>query len=457
MMRSFLRGGGVFVWLAVGWPVWVWAAEYYVSPAGSDTNSGTVSSPFKTIGRAVTAASAGDTIFLRGGQHPYSAKVSISKSGTSLNPITLRSYPGETVVLDFSGTPTGTRGIELSGSYWVFYDFVIQNAGDNALYITGGYNQIERITARWNEDSGIQLHTGAAYNLLLNCDSYENYDPANHGENADGFAVKFGVGAGNILQGCRAWSNSDDGYDCWNTDPPSQAVTFERCWAFRNGINLWGDAAFAGDGNGFKLGAGSGGHFLVYCAAFDNPHHGIDVNGNITGVTVYQCSGIRNGGRNFYFDEHNSAHVLRNNLSHLGSVLMYEEIDDQFNSWNGFVLTDDDFAGLDSAEADGPREADGSLPRLSFARLRAGSAVIDAGAVVGLAYLEAGPDLGAFEFIPGDCAADGRVDLLDVERLAEWWLMGACGRCGGADFNGSGSVNLSDWKKAASYWLRDNY
>ena len=324
----------------------LYAADYYVSPTGSDSSpTGSISAPYKTISKAVSAASAGDTIYLRGGQHNYSSTVSVSKSGASGSPITLRSYQDEVPILDFSGESTGSRGVDLGGSWWVFYDFIIQNAGDNGLYIDGTHNHVEQIISRWNEDSGIQLHTGAADNLILNCDSYENYDPGNHGENADGFATKFGLGTGNILRGCRSWGNSDDGFDCWNTDPPSESVTFDHCWAFRNGINTWGDTAFAGDGNGFKLGAGVGAHLLINCLAYDNPHNGIDLNGNTEGVTVYNCSAIQNGtqsGSNFRFDEHNSANILRNNISYLGSVTIYDEIDDQYNSWNGFTLTADD-------------------------------------------------------------------------------------------------------------------
>ena len=180
----------------------VYAADYYVSPTGSDSYSGTIGLPFKTIGKAVTVASAGDKIYLRGGQHDYSSRISISKSGSAGNPITLRSYQDEVPVLDFTAQSTGSssQGIALGGSYWVFYDFIIQNAGDNGLYINGTHNTVEQIISRWNEDSGIQLHTGAADNLILNCDSYENYDPGNHGENADGFATKFGLGTGNILR-----------------------------------------------------------------------------------------------------------------------------------------------------------------------------------------------------------------------------------------------------------------
>ncbi|MBN1765187.1 MAG: right-handed parallel beta-helix repeat-containing protein [Sedimentisphaerales bacterium] len=431
----------------------VYSAQYYVSPTGNDNNIGTINSPFKTIGKAVGLVAAGDTIYLRGGQHNYSNKISISKNGSSGNLITLRAYQDEVPVLDFTGTSTGTRGIELTGSYWYFYDFTIQYAGDNGLYISGADNTVELLVARWNEDSGIQLHTGAADNLILNCDSYENYDPGNNGENADGFATKFGLGTGNILKDCRSWGNSDDGYDCWNTDPPSEAVTFDHCWAFRNGINTWGDPAFNGDGNGFKLGAGAGAHLLMNCLAYDNPHHGIDVNGNTTGVIVYNCTSVMNGGTNYYFDEHSSSHVLRNNVSYLASVNIYDEIDDAYNSWNGLTLDDLDFASLDSTGIDGPREPNGSLPILSFLRPCTGSQLIDVGIDVGLPFEPDAPDLGAFEWIPGDCVADGLIDLADLDCMMTNWLLLDCDICNGADFDGSGSVNFGDFEKLAENWL----
>jgi len=104
--------------------------------------------------------------------------------------------------------------------------------------------------SRWNEDSGSNCTPVPPTTWSLNCDSYENYDPGNLGENADGFATKFGLGTGNILRGCRAWNNSDDGYDCWNTDPPSESVTFRSLLGLQNGIDRWGaGSGFNGDGN----------------------------------------------------------------------------------------------------------------------------------------------------------------------------------------------------------------
>ncbi|TWT90545.1 hypothetical protein Mal64_09370 [Pseudobythopirellula maris] len=44
------------------------AGEWYVSPTGSDSNPGTLAQPFGSIERGQQAASAGDTVWLRGGE-----------------------------------------------------------------------------------------------------------------------------------------------------------------------------------------------------------------------------------------------------------------------------------------------------------------------------------------------------------------------------------------------------
>ncbi|HSA59421.1 MAG TPA: DUF1565 domain-containing protein [bacterium] len=49
------------------------AHVFHVSTAGSDANPGTPSSPFKTIARAIAAASAGDAILVGGGSYPEGA------------------------------------------------------------------------------------------------------------------------------------------------------------------------------------------------------------------------------------------------------------------------------------------------------------------------------------------------------------------------------------------------
>ncbi|MBN1788119.1 MAG: right-handed parallel beta-helix repeat-containing protein, partial [Sedimentisphaerales bacterium] len=389
-----------------------YAFNYYIDHNGSDTTGdGSIGNPWQTIPQAVSAAVAGDTIYLRGGTHEYSASISITTSGTLSDYITLQAYQDEVPVIDFSAQPYGSsqRGIIVTGSYWHLKGFVVQKAGDNGLNLDGSYNIAEQIVARMNRDSGIQLGSTSSYNLVLNCDSYLNYDAPNNGENADGFASKSStVGPGNIFRGCRAWNNADDGFDLYYTET---AVVFEDCWAWGNGVNRWGTSPWNGDGNGFKLGLSSGEHVLTRCMVYNQWHNGIDINGDILPVEVYNCT-VYDCGTNYYFDEH-IASVFRNNISYQGGENLYDEVDDQYNSWNsGFSVSATDFVSLDPTGIDGSRQSDGSLPDLDFLRLVEGSSLIDAGADVGEPYNGSAPDLGAFEF-------NGNIDG-DETLLHEW-------------------------------------
>jgi len=56
------------------------------------------------------------------------------------------------------------------------------------------------------------------------------------------------------------------------------------------------------------------------------------------------------------------------------------------------------FASVDEALAEAARQADGSLPDVSFMVLATGSDLIDVGTDVGLPYNGSAPDLGAFEY-----------------------------------------------------------
>ncbi|CAM5667127.1 hypothetical protein SAFG77S_11948 [Streptomyces afghaniensis] len=126
---------------------------------------------------------------------------------------------------------------------------------------------------------------GTTGNLVQNLDSHGNYDPAGHGQNADGIAVKFGSGTGNRITRARLFDNSDDGLDLWQFSSP---VTIEHSWAFGNGENRWSDPAFEGNGNGFKLGGGgaSVAHVVNNNAAWDNGLHGFTENSNIGAIAL---------------------------------------------------------------------------------------------------------------------------------------------------------------------------
>jgi hypothetical protein len=437
------------------------AAEFYIAPGGSDSNNGSLGSPFATFSKAIGLATAGDTIYARGGTYNLSSTISIgsSKSGTAGNPISLLAYPGETPILDFRGQPYnasngGLKGISLSGSYWHFKGLTIQYAADNGIIVSGSHNIIEQVVARQNQDAGFQINGGSAFpsdNLFLNCDSYGNFDYGLGGENADGFAIKQrGLGPGNIISGARAWNNSDDGIDFWEGE---SGVTVVNSWVFNNGLaSVFNNpAGFTGDGNGIKLGHDSGTHVLENMLIWGNPAMGVDINGNATelenpdpedfiphGVQVYNVTAALNGTRNFNFDENPTTaspptqHILRNNISYSGSTRIDAGNTADHNTFNGpsgspaglgvtaadFVSvvnpvtangnyhpagTGGDRSGVTTpvhatGPAVGPRLADGSLPLIDFLRLAPGSHLIDAGVNVGLPFNGSAPDLGAFEY-----------------------------------------------------------
>ncbi|WP_290925845.1 hypothetical protein [Fibrobacter sp.] len=75
----------------------------------------------------------------------------------------------------------------------------------------------------------------------MNCDSHDNYDPTGRqgdGENADGFGVHYQFdGDTTKFYGCRAWWNSDDGFDVLAQEFP---VVVENSYAMGNGYIHYG-------------------------------------------------------------------------------------------------------------------------------------------------------------------------------------------------------------------------
>ncbi|MHC4213795.1 MAG: right-handed parallel beta-helix repeat-containing protein [Planctomycetota bacterium] len=369
------------------------SSGYYVALNGDDSNAGTRGDAFRSIEKAIEVVEAGESIFIRGGTYYFTDEIEIEKDGIKGKPIKLWACPDEEVVLDFSKAGDSSNGFDIEGSYWHFKGLVIQKAGEKGIACEGSHNVFERLVTCTNGDGGLKLDDGAAYNMVLNCDSYLNYDKAGHGSDADGFAAKHGLGEGNSFKGCRAWNNSDDGFDFMEA---GKAIRVERCWSWGNGHNLWNDPEFDGNGVGFKLGDGPGEHYIIRCLVWKNAKSGFNIQGNTSSVKLYNNTAWDNN-RNYFFDEHRP-HKLRNNVSLEGKVVMFDEVDDKNNSWNSkLVIGRDDFLSLDDSGMNGPRNRDGSLKESDFLKLAAGSDLIDAGVDVGLGFCGSSPDLGVYE------------------------------------------------------------
>lgn len=414
------------------------AKTVVVAPSGTSTGSGSVASPMDVV-TAVAGISAGDTILVQAGTYALSATIRIDSlnNGIEGKRKVLRAAPGARPVFDYSAQAYGAanRGILLQGNWWAIEGIEVANAGDNGIKIEGNHNRIANCVFHHNGDGGVQLGfahetvnpDGAkcAYNEIVDCDSYLNFDWGTLGGNADGFACKMHNGKGNVFRGCRAWRNSDDGWDLYETDWP---VEITDCWSWHNGDQTdFNDtylakagkkmSSFSGNGNGIKLGGnGTGGdskgqHVVTRCVAFNNRYKslkGFDQNSHKGGVVVRNCTAWGNG-YNYMFETEasGSTNEFANNISFspksgagyeftAGAILAN-------NSWTLTSLTASaaDFLDTTEASAGAPRDADGSLPDNGFARLAAGSDLIDQGKDLGLPYSGKAPDLGAFEWGSG--------------------------------------------------------
>lgn len=83
------------------------SGQYYVSTTGSDANPGTLSHPFKTIQKAASMMSAGDTCIIKGGT--YRETVIPANNGTSSKHIVFKNFQNDTVRITGTDKISGWR------------------------------------------------------------------------------------------------------------------------------------------------------------------------------------------------------------------------------------------------------------------------------------------------------------------------------------------------------------
>lgn len=439
--------------------------EIWCSPDGDDSQAdGSPQRPFFDLQKAIDIAQPGDRIWMKAGNYVYDKRININdRNGTPEAPIQVFAYGGR-AVLDFSGMPyhkhsdNPYQGIRLTSSYWHFYKIDITNASDNGMLIernkpTGGTsadiiartqdahdNVIEQCNFYRNGDTGLQMKNLGAYNYVINCDSYENKDEGDG--DADGFAPKISVGDGNYFFGCRAWNNSDDGYDVFFKKDggfqDNKTILMEYCLAYENGI--MDGAATSGNGNGFKMGSDQGRMNVILnrCLAVRNLNKGFDQNHNSGDIILNNCTGIGQtdiGGKSYSYRIYEdlaagSVCEISNSIAINDRLATDRSETDggrrgQWGRWeitvasleqtNDWKAAPELFLAMDQPQQlIGPRQADGTLPEIDYAHidLTKGDALIDAGTAMAadgeryatsgltipaIEYAGEAPDLGAYE------------------------------------------------------------
>lgn len=454
-MKQYQKNSFALLMLLVAGILNLQAASIHVTTTGNDDNNGDASAPLLTIHHAVEVCQPGDTIWVHGGRYVISERIKIPEKATSPEKrCYLWAVPGEEVIIDGSGMHhTKMEDFKMGrciyvnhlANYWHFKGLTICNAEDNGMKIEGSYNIVEQCVFHDNNDTGLQIGMYKDFsieetkslpagtpqfnpnyqfcrgNIVINCDSYYNYDARSYngsddGGDADGFACKLFPGPGTEFHGCRAWSNSDDNWDLYMVYHP---VVIDSCWAYHAGYTPQGEAI--GNGNGFKLGGGGssggaafdqslGAHVLTNCVSFDNLHKGYDQNNAYEGMYVINCTGWGNE-YNYRFPTifKYGGMTIRNCIGWGATKQNHEFLsedkegsvlpDTDYNSWTTLdhcspykegsknsegvkQMTNDytnEFISLSVEDFMAPREADGSLPKNNFARLKENSVLKDNG------------------------------------------------------------------------------
>lgn len=466
------------------------ARTIYVSLQGNDANSGSESAPYLSIQKAIDEAQAGDIIYVRGGTYMLTRRLLVAKAGTAEARISLFGYPGERVIIDGSQIVANSinefkqaRCIYVNhfGDYWHFKNLEFCNAKDNGMKLEGSYNIVENCKFYGNNDTGLQIgmykdfaieetksfpisgspqfnpnYSYCKYNVVINCDAYNNYDSksfngSDDGGDADGFAAKLFPGPGTEFHGCRAWNNSDDNWDLYMVYHP---IIINNCWSWNGGKDA--NNVARGNGNGFKLGGGGsaggaafsqsvGAHVVSNCVSFNCTNKGFDQNNAYEGMYLFNNVAWGNM-YNYRFPTviPYGTMYMRNNIGFKATTLNHEFLsankegakvpNTAFNSWTTFDGTDPykdgnkinnvnvwakdysaQFKSLDINLASAPRQADGSLPENNFSRLIANSLFINAGenidnfmpeafspggislSPISIPYNDGRADMGAFE------------------------------------------------------------
>jgi len=397
------------------------AKTWYVAPTGSDSNAGNLTAPFATITQAQTAASSGDTVYLRGGNYTLTdsnitsyqdGNVYATVNTITKNNISYLAYPGDgRPVFNFTAVkPTGYR----NAAFWVTASNVTFQGFDVVgvqITITGSNNQSIGFAiyggsnCTWNQVSvhdgmcvGFYVEKASANNLFYQCDSYNNtgLDSYSYG-NADGFGCHPAAGGtGNVFRQCRSWNNSDDGYDCINA---SETVTFDHCWSYLNGNN-------GGNGNSFKVGGWGStaqnairnplpAHIVKYCLSANNGSHGFYANHQPGQAATWTYNTGYNDHTDFDMLERTApvytnstaqtdsndisgvAEVMHFNLAYVGTLT--NDLNEtggnvSNNTWTLPVTVNSaDFQSTDATQMTQARQADGSLPVITFMHLVSGS------------------------------------------------------------------------------------
>jgi hypothetical protein len=366
--------------------------SYYVSPTGSDSNSGTFSTPFRTLAKGTSVLKPGDTLYVRAGTYAESLSDKIP-SGTSWTaPVTVAAYPGEQVVVQPTSGNFVMR-IQGSRSYiivdgLIFDGSFVASANVYIVAISSGTPQHIRIKnseIRNGPSQGILVESIAGYpkpeyNEFLNLRVHDNGTT----DFAHGFYIQSNH---NLIESCEIYRNAGWGIQVYKEGGINGEDAGDNIIR-NNKVHDNARAGARGVGIGLYVGKGN----IAYNNLVWNNNNGIVIGIGATETKVFNNTVYQNSGTaGIYVKSDSTNAIVKNNIAYLNAGSNIR------NDGAGTAL-DANLAGID------PKFVDAA--NYDF-HLLAGSPAIDQGSLLsevekdfdGVARPQGGSyDIGAFEY-----------------------------------------------------------
>ena len=162
------------------------ARTYYVSTEGSDSNSGSVAAPWKSITHASTVVHGGDTVVVKDGTYylPAGGSVggslagdwAIGSNGSARYPIAYMAEHKWQAKLVGHGTGAGSTVVGMHGGYNILKDFditgsdaagiILATTGTTASHNLAVGNYVHDIVAPCDSNGGSGINSGAGENYI---------------------------------------------------------------------------------------------------------------------------------------------------------------------------------------------------------------------------------------------------------------------------------------------------
>jgi uncharacterized protein (TIGR03437 family) len=318
------------------------AATYYVSAAGSDSNSGlSENAPFQTIQAAANKTHPGDVVYVMNGSYAGCTGctlLDITRSGTAQAWIAYRAYPGHQPILS---SLASWNAIEIHGgaSYIEISGFHLQG---NLLNVTLAQCTAEAIRALPNPDpacngNGIDIdgrQDGANkphHILIANNDIYDFPGGGIGTEEADYITVQDNFVHENAWYS--QYGNSGISiFESWNYDNgPAPHTIVRRNRVFDNrSLTPWQETGKPTDGDG-----------IIIDTSRNNQPGSDNIGAYTGGFLVENNLSVNNGGAGLLAFDSDNVTFLNNTVYGNGLVVTYADIfvnqSGSVNVWNNVV------------------------------------------------------------------------------------------------------------------------